>query len=80
VNWLWLPARAKRGFLQEKKPLPKRRCGTGLRQPSPSYPAERFKNLDRKAVHFMKIVVIKSPKFLSPILRFFFKIKKEEPV
>ncbi|MGI5966649.1 MULTISPECIES: stage V sporulation protein SpoVM [Anaerotruncus] len=25
----------------------------------------------------MKIVVIKSPKFLSPILRFFFKIKKE---
>ncbi|RLL10827.1 MULTISPECIES: stage V sporulation protein SpoVM [Anaerotruncus] len=25
----------------------------------------------------MKIVVIKSPKFLSPILRFFFKIKKD---
>ncbi|EDS12220.1 hypothetical protein ANACOL_01063 [Anaerotruncus colihominis DSM 17241] len=25
----------------------------------------------------MKIVVIKSPKFLSPILRFFFKISKE---
>ncbi|WP_392392082.1 stage V sporulation protein SpoVM [Youxingia wuxianensis] len=25
----------------------------------------------------MKIVVVKSPKFLSPILRFFFKIKKD---
>ncbi|MCI8649950.1 MAG: stage V sporulation protein SpoVM [Anaerotruncus sp.] len=25
----------------------------------------------------MKIVVVKSPKFLTPILRFFFKIKKE---
>ncbi|MDE5648485.1 MAG: stage V sporulation protein SpoVM [Oscillospiraceae bacterium] len=27
----------------------------------------------------MKIVVIKSPKFLSGILRVIFKIKKEEP-
>ena len=27
----------------------------------------------------MKIVVIKSPKILSCILRFIFKIKKEEP-
>ena len=27
----------------------------------------------------MKIVVIKSPKILSGILRFIFKIKKEEP-
>ncbi|PWM36558.1 MAG: stage V sporulation protein SpoVM [Clostridiales bacterium] len=26
----------------------------------------------------MKIVVVKSPKFLSPILRMLFKIKKEE--
>ena len=28
----------------------------------------------------MKIVLVKSPKFLSGILRMIFKIKKEEPV
>lgn len=27
---------------------------------------------------FMKVVVIKSPKFLSGILRFIFKMKKED--
>ncbi len=28
----------------------------------------------------MKVVVIKSPKFLSGVLRFIFKIKKEENI
>ncbi len=28
----------------------------------------------------MKIVLVKSPKFLSGILRMIFKIKKEEPI
>ncbi|MCI8653128.1 MAG: stage V sporulation protein SpoVM [Angelakisella sp.] len=28
----------------------------------------------------MKVVVVKSPRFLAGILRFLFKIRKEEPV
>ena len=32
----------------------------------------------KRGVAIMKIVVIKSPKFISPILRFIFRIKKEQ--
>lgn len=43
-----------------------------------SRPVNIIKHITKKEEQLMKVVVIRSPKFLSGILRVIFKIKKEE--